>query len=148
VQPAFMQWLMQSQQLCTMSQQALSPEVQVMVTPLAVISHLHMHIVRLQQQTIMPFIMQQQLQAEPISDMHRFCMVLQATLSSQTQVIFIPPVIFSMVTLQRGTIIMDDIGLMVPVIGIGIPMPGIMVPGMPIAAFIGFIIAVIMKAAP
>ena len=44
-----------------MSQQGLSPLVQVMQTPSLVISHLHIPVVRLQQHTIVPFIMQQQL---------------------------------------------------------------------------------------
>ena len=60
VQPAFIMAVMQSQQAWIMSQQALSPLVQVMQQPSSVISHLHMPMVRLQQQTIMPFIMQQQ----------------------------------------------------------------------------------------
>jgi hypothetical protein len=118
----------------------LSPLVQVMQTPSLVISHLHMPIVRQQQQTIIPFIMQQQLHIVPMSDMHRFCMVLQATLSSLTHIIFMPPVHFSMVTLQRGTII-DDIGVMPPVIGIG--MPGIIVLGIAIPVVMGFIVVII-----
>jgi hypothetical protein len=145
VQPAFIMPVMQSQQLCTIAQQSLSPVVQVIVTPSLVISQLHLHIVMLQQLTIMPFIMQQQLQAAPISDMHRFCMVLQATLSSQTQTIFMPLVIFSIVTLQRGTI-MVDMGIIGP--GMAPPIPGIIVPGIPIVVPIGFIIAVIMSRLP
>ena len=42
-----------------MAQQSLSPLVQVMRTPISVASHLHMAIVRLQQQAVIPFIMQQ-----------------------------------------------------------------------------------------
>jgi hypothetical protein len=103
-----------------------------------------LHIVRLQQQTIMPFIMQQQLHAPPISDMHRFCMVLQATLSSHTHMIFMPPVHFSIVTLQRGTMIVD-MGDIMP--GMVVPIPGIE-PGMPIVVLIGFIIVAIMSASP
>ena len=56
VQPALSMALMQSQQDWIMAQHCASPEVQVTVTPLSVISHLHMPMVRLQQQTIMPFI--------------------------------------------------------------------------------------------
>jgi hypothetical protein len=88
--------------------------------------------------------MQQQLHMVPISDMHRFCIVEQATLSSVAQVIFMPPVHFSIVTLQRGTI-MDDMGVMPPLIGI--PMPGIIVPGIAIPVDIGFIV-VIIEATP
>lgn len=47
-----------------MSQQALSPLMQVMQTPSLVISHMHMPIVRLQQHTMAPFIIQQTLHLE------------------------------------------------------------------------------------
>jgi hypothetical protein len=144
VQPAAIMWAVQSQQLWIIAQQSLSPLVQVMQTPSLVISHLHMPIVKAQQYTIIPFIMQQQQHWLPIRDMHRFCSVPQATLSSQTQLIFMPPVHFSIVTLQRGTIIVGMLGIE-PVIGI--PMPGI-VPGIPMFVVIGFIIVVIMIASP
>ena len=104
VQPAFIMAVMQSQQAWIMSQQALSPLVQVMQTPSSVISHLHMPIVRLQQQTIMPFIIMQQLHMPPAIIVQRFCIMLQAILSSQVQVIFMPPVHFSIFIVQRGTI--------------------------------------------
>ena len=67
-----MQQHMQSQQACSISQQALSPEVQVMHTPSLVISHLHMPMVKLQQQTIMPFIIMQQLTMPPAIMLQRF----------------------------------------------------------------------------
>ena len=57
VQPALSMQAMQSQQAWIISQHLASPLVQVMHTPSLVISHLHMPMVRLQQQTIMPFIM-------------------------------------------------------------------------------------------
>ena len=60
VQPAFSMHAMQSQQAWIISQHFGSPLVQVMQTPSSVISHLHMPMVRLQQQTIMPFIIMQQ----------------------------------------------------------------------------------------
>ena len=72
-----------------------SPDVQVTQTPLSVISHLHMPIVRLQQHTIMPFIMTQQEHMPPCSMVHRFCIMLRAIWSSHTQVIFMPPWHFS-----------------------------------------------------
>jgi hypothetical protein len=145
VEPAVIRVLMHSQQPWTIAQHSLSPVVQVKHTPSLVISHLHMHIVRLQQHTIMPFIQQQQLQALPISDMHRFCSVLHAILSSQTQVIFMPPVHFSiLILLQRGTIIVAMPGI---IAGIGVPIPG-MVAGIPIPVAIGFIIVVIMHTSP
>jgi len=72
-----------------------SPLVQVMQTPSLVISHWHMPMVRLQQQTAMPFIMTQQLHMPPASMVQRFCTMLHAILSSHVQVIFMPPVHFS-----------------------------------------------------
>jgi hypothetical protein len=65
VQPACIMVFMQSQQAWIISQHFWSPLVQVMQTPLLVISHLHMPIVKLQQQTIMPFIVQQQPHMAP-----------------------------------------------------------------------------------
>ena len=55
-----------------MASQTLSPLVQVRQTPLSVISHWHMAIVMLQQQTIIPFIMQQHEQSPPAIIVHRF----------------------------------------------------------------------------
>ena len=69
---------MQSQQAWIISQHLLSPLVQVMQTPSSVISHLHMPIVRLQQQTIMPFIIMQQLHMPPAIIVQRFCIMLHA----------------------------------------------------------------------
>ena len=66
-------------------------------------SHLHMPMVRWQQHTIMPFIMQQQEHMPPWNIMQRFCIMLHAIGSSQLQVIFIPPVHFSIFIVQRGT---------------------------------------------
>jgi hypothetical protein len=68
-----------------MAQQAASPLVHVMQQPSAVISHLHMPMTRLQQQTIMPFIIMQQLHMPPASILQRFCIIAAVTLSSQTQ---------------------------------------------------------------
>jgi hypothetical protein len=56
VQPAFIMQLRQSQQAWIISQHLASPLVQVMQTPLSVVSQRHRPIVMLQQQTIMPFI--------------------------------------------------------------------------------------------
>jgi hypothetical protein len=82
-----------------------SPLVQVTQTPSLVDSHLHIPIVRLQQQTIMPFIMQQTLHMPPASMAQRFWTMPQECLSSHEQVIFMPPVHFSTLIVQRGTII-------------------------------------------
>jgi hypothetical protein len=128
VQPSFIMVAMQSQQAWIISMHLGSPLVQVQVMPLSVISHLHMPIVRLQQQTIIPFIIMQQLHMPPAIMLHRFCIMLHAIWSSQTQLIFMPPCTFSNFIVQRGII-----------------MPGMAVPPraevpMPIRSIIGFII--------
>ena len=89
--------------------------------------------VRLQQQTIMPFIIMQQVHMPPAKAEHRFCTIVQAMGSSHTQVIFMPPLHFSILKVQRGTIIqfMDGgIAGMVP--GAAIPIAGAGMPGIPI----------------
>ena len=106
-----------------------------MVTPSLVMSHLHMPIVRLQQQTIMPFIITQQLHMPPASILHRFCTMPQAILSSQEQVIFIPPVHFSILRVQRGTMSQFMApGMAVTGLAIGAPIPGILMPCIAIPA--------------
>jgi hypothetical protein len=110
-----------------------SPLVHVMHTPSFVMSHLHMPKVRLQQHTIMPFIMQQQLHMPPVSIVHRFCTMLHATLSSQEQVIFMPPVHFSILSVHRGTIIqLADAGNPTGAPMAGAPMAEVPIPAMPI----------------
>jgi hypothetical protein len=124
VQSADIMDVQQSQHAWIMAQQFLSPLVQVMQTPMSVISHLHMPIIILQQQTIMPFIIMQQLHMPPAIIVQRFWSIPADILSSQTQLIFMPPVHFSNVILHRGTIIMlgvEGVAAAGPVI----PMPGI-----------------------
>jgi hypothetical protein len=104
VHPASIILHTQSQQAWIISQHFGSPLVHVIDIPSGIISHLHMPMVKLQQQTIMPFIMQQQLHRLPVSMAQRFCIMLHAALSSQQQVIFMPPLIFSILNVQRGTI--------------------------------------------
>ena len=127
VQPDFMHAVMQSQHAWIIAQQSLSPLVQVITHPSLVGSHLHIPIVRLQQQTTIPFIMQQTLHMPPASIEQWFCIIAQAVGSVQTQVIFIPPLTFSTLNVQRGTIIMPGaIGEAVPDIGIpAVPIPDI-----------------------
>jgi hypothetical protein len=149
VQPAFMQADMQSQQPWIMSQQPLSPLVQVIVQPSLVISHLHMPIIRLQQHTIMPFIIQQQLTMPPAIMVQRFCIMAHAAGSVHTHVIFMPPVHFSIFMVQRGTITMlGAIGVVIPgIAAVPIPMPFmpvvgrsiIIVPVMIDAPFVGIV---------
>jgi hypothetical protein len=126
-----------------MSQQGLSPLVQVTQQPSLVISHLHIPQTILQEQTTMPFMVQQSEYIPPAIIEQRFCIMVQEVGSSQTHVIFIPPVHFSIFIMQRGTITM--FGAIVPMPGIdeGIPMPGVVV-GMPVV-LIGFIIAVTIE---
>jgi hypothetical protein len=70
--------------------------------------------VKLQQQTIIPFIIMQQEHMPPASMVQRFCIMLHAIGSSHVQVIFMPPVTFSILTVQRGTIIMLAAGMAAP----------------------------------
>ena len=134
-QPAAHMEAMQSQQAWIIEQQAGSPLVQVMQTPSSVISHLHMPIVMLQQQTIMPFIIMQQLHIPPAIMVQRFCSIVAVILSSQQQVIFMPPLHLAIVILQRGTIIhCGAAGIVaVPLIALE-PMVPIPIPGMPMPA--------------
>ena len=83
VQPALSMVLRQSQQAWIISAHLASPLVHVKVTPSLVVSHLHMPMVKLQQQTIMPFHMHQQLHKPPVNIVQRFCTMLHAALSSQ-----------------------------------------------------------------
>jgi hypothetical protein len=123
----------QSQQACSISQQRGSPLVQVMQTPESVISYLHMPMAKLQQHTTMPFMVMQQLHIPPANMVHRFCTMLQAILSSQEQVILRPPVHFSILKVQRGTIIqLVPTGIPVGLPIAGVPMVGIPMPGIPI----------------
>jgi hypothetical protein len=94
-----------------------------------------MPIIRLQQQTIIPFIIVQRLHMPPAIIVQRFCSIAADVASSLVQVIFIPPVHFSSFIVQRGTIIMfmpAGIGLVPPIIGV--PMVGLAMAGMPIPA--------------
>jgi hypothetical protein len=109
--------------------------MQLMQTPSLVISHMHIPIVRLQQQTMAPFIMQQTLHFELAIMEQRFCNMLQAILSSQMQVIFIPPVHFSIFMVQRGIIMPVIAGF---IVGMFAPIPDII-------PVIGFIVAVVMS---
>jgi hypothetical protein len=129
---------MQSQQPWIISQHALSPLTQVTQTPSAVISHLHIPIVRLQQQTMAPFIVQATLHLEFAIIEHRFCSMLQAILSSQLQVIFMPPVHFSIFMVQRGIIMPLMAGFI----------EGIVAPMLDIIPVIGFIVAVVIAQTP
>jgi hypothetical protein len=76
---------------------------------------------------IIPFIIMQQLTMLPLSIVQRFWSMPADTLSSQTQVSFIPPSHSSIFVVQRGMIIMFM--PVVPVIGgfMLMPIPGIII---------------------
>lgn len=103
MQPAFMQAIMQSQQAWHMAQHSSSPLVQVKHTPIFVSVHSHLHIDMQHWQTVIPFIMQQQLHMLPASILHIFCKVAAVISSSHVQVILKPPLHFSNFIVQRGT---------------------------------------------
>jgi hypothetical protein len=83
VQPAFIMAVMQAQQAWIIAEHDGSPLVQAMETPSSLGSHLQRPMVMLQQQTIIPFIMQQQLHNPPAIMVQRFCSIPAETLSSQ-----------------------------------------------------------------
>lgn len=117
--------------------QALSPVVQVSDMPLSDISHLHMPMVKLQQQTTQPFMTMQQLHMPPAMAEQSCCIMLAAVGSSQVQVIFMPPVHFSILKVQRGTIIQLALGGMLPgMVGAGMLWLGIPGIGIPIRSII------------
>jgi len=72
VQPAFIIAVIQAQQAWIIAELAGSPLVHVMQTPSSVASHLQWHMVILNEQTVIPFMMQQQLQRPPAIMVQRF----------------------------------------------------------------------------
>jgi hypothetical protein len=103
MQPAAMHLVMQSQQAWHISQQLLSPLVQVKQTPFLVFVHSHLHKHRLHWHIIMPFIRQQQLHMPPASILHMFWSVVADISSSQSQCTFIPSLHCSNRMVQRVT---------------------------------------------
>jgi len=81
-----------------------------------------------------PFIMQQTPHLELAIMEQRFCSMEQAILSSQTQVIFIPPAHFSIFMVQRGIIMPVMAGF---IAGMAAPIPDII-------PVIGFMVAVVI----
>ena len=122
----------QSQQAWIISQHFGSPEVQVTQQPLSVISQVQTPMVRLQQQTAMPFIMQQTLQRPFWSIMQRFCIMPQATVSSHEHTIFMPPAHFSNFMVPRGTIKKFGPTGIVAGMPLADDMPGMCIVGIPI----------------
>jgi len=68
-----------------------------------IISQRHSPMVKLQVHTVMPLSMTQQLHMPPWSMVQRFCIMLQAILSSHEQLTFMPPAHFSNFIVHRGT---------------------------------------------
>jgi hypothetical protein len=129
VQPDCIIAVMQSQHAWIIWQHLASPEVHMILHPLSVISQLVMPIVMLQQQHIMPFIIMQQLTIEPVSIEQRFFIMLAAMASSQTQVMVMPVLVFSIFIVQRGTIIMFGmVPAGAPIVPMPVVMPGIAIP--------------------
>ncbi len=150
VQPASHIAIMLSQQAWIILQQASSPLVQVMQTPFSVVSHLHIPIIMLQQHIIMPFIIMQHEHMPPAIIVQRFCIMLAVIASSLEQVIFIPPLHFSILIVHRGTIIICGAVAIAPAPAIGPPpMPGIPIPmpGIPIPIR-SIIMALVISIAP
>jgi hypothetical protein len=108
-QPPSMHFMMQSQHDWHMSQQALSPLVQVKQTPCLVSVILQLHMQNEHWQIVMPFIMHEQLHRPPAIILHKFCSVAPLISSSQVQVSFMPPAHFSNFIVQRGTIIIEGV---------------------------------------
>lgn len=104
-QPDFIMAVMQSQQAWIILQHSASPLVQVIITPSAVGSHLHMAIAMLQVHIIIPFIIMQQEHMPPAIMLQRFCIIDAEVASSHLQIIRMPPSHFSIMIVQRGTII-------------------------------------------
>jgi hypothetical protein len=142
VMPGIIIAFMQSQQAWIIFSQLLSPEVQVIMQPMSIISILHMPIIPiLQQQHIMPFIMVQQETVPPAIMLQRFCIIMAAVLSSHMQVIFIPPGHFSIFIVHLGIIMLGMLPAsepipMRPIIGMPIMGIPIMPPMFPIPMLI------------
>jgi hypothetical protein len=135
VQPAFIMALQHSPHAWIMAAHSLSPLVQVTQTPCSVISHLHIAIVRLQQQTNIPFIIVHRLHRPPAVMVQRFWSMPAEVASSLEHVTFTPPLHFSTFIVQRGTIIMFIPAGIVPVPpSIGVPMVVAPIAGMAIPA--------------
>lgn len=132
VMPGIIIAVMQSQQAWIIFSQFLSPDVQVIMQPISIMSILHIPIIPiLHMQQHMPFIVMQQETIPPAIMLHRFCIIMAAVLSSHVQVIFIPPAHFSIFIVQRGIImpcIFDGSGDIMPVrpiMGMPIMLPAI-----------------------
>jgi hypothetical protein len=93
----------------------------------------------------MPFIIMQQEHIPPAIMEQRFCIIMAVVLSWQTQVIDMPPLVFSIFMVQRGTMPMEGIcmplawGMDIMFMGIA---PGPIIMGIPIMDMRSFIIVV------
>lgn len=133
--PAFIIFIMQSQQAWIMSQQALSPDKQEIMQPSGVISHLQVPMVMEQDIMVMPFIIMQQAIMPPAIIFIIFCIMERCIASSQMHVIFMPPSHFSIFMVHRGIIIM-------------LPMEGIIMGIMPVIAGISMVVDLVIVRTP
>ena len=125
--------IMQSQQAWIIFIAIASPEVQVIMQPMSIISTLHIPIDMLHMHIGMPFIIMHIPIIPPAFIMQSCCIIAAAVLSSHIHMTFIPPAIFSIFIVQRGIImpLMPDIEG-IPLIGIADIMEGIPPMFMPI----------------
>jgi len=150
VMPGIIMAFMQSQQAWIIFSQFLSPDVQVIMQPISVISILHIPIIpMLQQQQHMPFIIMQQETIPPAIMLQRFCIIMAAVLSSQVQVMVMPPSHLAIIIVPRGIIMpgmLDDSGIIIgmrPIMGMFMGMP-IIPPPMPMLVIRSLVIVVFM----
>jgi hypothetical protein len=135
VMPGIIMPVMQSQQDWIIFSHCLSPLVHVIVHPMSIISTLHIPIIpTLHTHMVIPFIIMQHEHMPFCIIIMRLAIIAADVLSSNAQVIRIPPGHFSMAMVQRGAIIMPG---MAPLI---IPPGIIMPPDMPIPPIMGMFI--------
>jgi hypothetical protein len=115
VQPGIIMAVMQSQQAWIVLTMFASPLVQVIMTPMSIISHLQAPMQpMLQEQQVMPFIIMQHEHMAFGIIMQRFWSMAADTLSSHTQLICMPSAVFVIVIVQRGIIIMPGMPMPIP----------------------------------
>jgi hypothetical protein len=124
VMPGIIMPVMQSQQDWIIFSQCLSPLVHVIVHPMSIISTLHIPIIpTLHTHMVIPFIIMQHEHMPFCIIIMRLAIIAAEVLSSNVQVIRMPPGHVSMAMVQRGAIIMPGV---LPVI-----IPGIIIPPVP-----------------
>jgi hypothetical protein len=124
VMPGIIMPVMQSQQDWIIFSKCLSPLVHVIVHPMSIISTLHIPIIpTLHTHMVIPFIIMQHEHMPFCIIIMRLAIIAAEVLSSNVQVIRMPPGHFSMAMVHRGAIIMPGV--------LGVIIPGIIIPPMP-----------------